>query len=93
MHIFGKKGMAYSTIKGYSAAVRNLRTGYGCQSPLDTPMPKLKQVLRDMNISQARAGTHPKRKLHIKTSPLPFSTVVQRLPSYNSCSKPPRLTR
>ena len=61
----GKNGLAYSTIKGYLAAVRNLQIGYGWPCPAATPMPKLEQVLRGIKISQARAGRLPRRKLPI----------------------------
>ena len=61
----GKNGLAYSTIKGYLAAVRNLQIGYRWPCPAATPMPKLEQVLRGIKISQARAGRLPRRKLPI----------------------------
>ena len=66
-HIWVKRDwpIAYSTIKGYLAKVRNLQIRYGWLSPSDTPMPKLEQVLRGIKISQARASRLLKCKLPI----------------------------
>ena len=61
----GREGLAYSTIKGYLSALRNLQITYGFPSPFDTPMPKLDQILRGIKISRSKQGRLPKRKLPV----------------------------
>ena len=48
--------MAFSTIKGYLAALRNLQISYGLPSPFDTPTPKLDQVLRESRLPGESKG-------------------------------------
>ncbi len=61
----GREGLAFSTIKGYLSAVRNLQITYGFPSPFDTPTPKLNQLLRGIKITRGKQGCVPKRKLPI----------------------------
>ena len=61
----GREGLAFSTIKGYLSALRNLQITYGFASPFDTPMPKLNQILRGIKISRSKQGCLPRRKLPV----------------------------
>ena len=61
----GREGLAFSTIKGYLSALRNLQITYGFASPFDTPMPKLDQILRGIKISRSKQGRLPRRKLPV----------------------------
>ena len=61
----GKKGLGYSTIKTYLAAVRSLQVDYGFNSPFDASMPKLDRVLKGVKVVQGKEGRAPQRKLPI----------------------------
>ena len=66
----GREGLAFSTIKGYLAALRNLQIRYGLPSPFDTPTPKLDQVLRGIKITRGKQGQAPRRKLPVTPTDL-----------------------
>ena len=61
----GREGLAFSTIKGYLSAMRNLQITYSFASPFNTPMPKLNQILRGMKISRSKQGCIPNQKLPV----------------------------
>ena len=64
-HTWGKERLAHSTIRGYLSVVRNMQINYSFNSPFDTPMPKLDQIMRGIKIFRGKQGLLPRRKLPI----------------------------
>ena len=56
----GDQGLAYSSLKGYLSAIRNLQISYNYPDPNISRMPKLEQVLR--GIKKQNSAARAKRE-------------------------------
>ena len=57
----GDQGLAYSSLKGYLSAIRNLQISYNYPDPNISRIPKLEQVLRGIKRQNATANTKRER--------------------------------
>lgn len=64
----GQQGLAHSTIKTYLSGVRQLQISMGLPEPQTQLMPRLRQVLKGVQVMQGRQGRAPRPRLPITPS-------------------------
>lgn len=66
----GQQGLAHSTIKTYLSGVRQLQISMGLPEPQMQSMPRLRQVLKGVQVMRGKEGRAPRPRLPITPSVL-----------------------